>query len=1414
MNKTKLKVFISAPSDVGQERVIMKRVLNRLQDEFDAYIELEDTDKSFSADIALYILWCKLGDKIGFKEAAEAYVEKGFPDLIVYKKTAEASMEETSKELIEFLDEWFGNPSSGFKAAFHTFDDLNEFEVRLEAHLRKLILPKITHYNKEESHPITWNKGSPFRGLEYFNEEYSKVFYGRTRDIGEIKEKFLYQDAIGNPFLLVLGMSGCGKSSLARAGVLPLITELGVIEGVDLWEKAIFTPSESPKDLIHGLLKSLGQEYLSLEEDFKRDLELGISRMKHMVKIKSYKEKTNKPYTWLPNIKIFLLIDQLEDLFINSQILEEDRNIFFRLLYKLVHSGFIWILANMRSDFYNRILEYEELVEIKEGKGQYDLTPPGFPEMSQIIIKPAKAAGLTFEIDTDKGVSLKDVILEEAFSSTNNLPLLQFTLNELYKRKTDNNVLTFEAYNELGGLKGSIATIAEDILAYLSEEISRELEGIFRELISINPYEEDTVWSKRVSEEVFCNTKEKRKLVDKFIAARLLVVDSDGEGRGIVTTAHNALLTNWPRIQSLIEEDKEFFKQREKLTLFRNKWDMEKKQKDYLIQKGTQLDNAAKMLSLRRKDISEELRVYIELSIEKAKRDRRRKVGAGVFTTIVTIAICIFIFLQLSNQIKSREAAKRQEALKKIDLANSEFKQVDRLGSIKSSLSVLTSDISKDETAILKEGEDLLYNGLFLPMGQDNVKGLITEDNNIVDLAFNSNGDKFIVSSSDGTLSLYSTKSLNKLNQVKTDIWNQISFLKNDNKIIVSSTNKISVFDESTLKQTKTMTIDKLMGFKLFHDRENIICLTNPEGTQIMNIHLVSLDEEKVVTTCKLPFDDENNPFYRAVEMNENYIIASYDEYSKDRTAIVLFDKKTGLPYKCYYMPKTFQDMKLIQENILRVVFNDGTIVDYEFGDDKLIEKNKLIYSDLIKDFKNGESKITISKDFTTLAVLNKSECCVIDINKRKLVMNQGMQGVKDFKLSDDGRYLMLLTNDNNFIMLNVSEGKILRSAFKITDDKINYAVPKFIYNAEEKCLITLLNSKQLQVVMDEETVGKSILEGDSLGESNLEASYLNEYIVKKEYSKLDIIDTNDDKNEKSFDIPEGGTFTTSINNDYGYLNTFKGEIWVIELKTGNVLRKLNGDNILAESNSGNILAVRENNNTIIFYNINEENEYKIDLQQCDSFEKCAFNNKEDRFAISRRNGDDTSVEFWDFKNNKLQKVLQIKYQEDCSYLAFSIDDTKLHFTTWKSAITLFYDIESGKLLDETTEDYKHLFMINEKEGEIRSYWNGKNFKISVDLYNKIKSEGVIKYYIISQSKTKVAVIFDDLSLKVYSLSEGKEIRKLLYVPDTCRISFNEKENGLRILYSDAFGIRKVEFPFLVTKEIIELGKKQIEEEE
>src|SRR5207249_5218653 len=109
---------------------------------------------------------------------------------------------------------------------------------------------------------------SPFRGLDVFEFENASLFFGRARAIATCTERLEQLAAGGKAFLLIYGMSGSGKSSLLRAGVLPALTKPEAVAGIALWRRCLIRPSEASNpiaSLVAGLLREdalpeIGQE--------------------------------------------------------------------------------------------------------------------------------------------------------------------------------------------------------------------------------------------------------------------------------------------------------------------------------------------------------------------------------------------------------------------------------------------------------------------------------------------------------------------------------------------------------------------------------------------------------------------------------------------------------------------------------------------------------------------------------------------------------------------------------------------------------------------------------------------------------------------------------------------------------------------------------------------------------------------------------------------------------------------------------------------------------------------------------------------------------------------------------------------------------------------------------------------------
>src|SRR4029078_11429315 len=118
-------------------------------------------------------------------------------------------------------------------------------------------------------------------------------------------------------------------------------------------------------------------------------------------------------------------------------------------------------------DFYPALLDVPALKALKEGAGQYELDAPGEHELAEIVRLPAEIAGLPYEEDEKR--SLAELLITDARTGRDALPLLQYTLTLLEERKSTGR-MPLEAYDALGGLEGAIGQQAETAWGNLSQE--------------------------------------------------------------------------------------------------------------------------------------------------------------------------------------------------------------------------------------------------------------------------------------------------------------------------------------------------------------------------------------------------------------------------------------------------------------------------------------------------------------------------------------------------------------------------------------------------------------------------------------------------------------------------------------------------------------------------------------------------------------------------------------------------------------------------------------------------------------------------------------------------------------------------------------------------------------------------------
>src|SRR5262249_14274540 len=154
-----------------------------------------------------------------------------------------------------------------------------------------------------------------------------------------------------------------------------------------------------------------------------------------------------------------------------------------------------------------------------------------------------------------RGISLDEELRDAAASDRASLPLLEYTLDQLWKKRDENGVLTFSAYKSLGELAGAIGSRAQEELEKLDEDVRATLPSVLRALVQVGQAAEGAVTARAAPMASFPPLTAKRKLVEAFLApdARLFVASGDGEG-ATVRVAHEALLTHWQTARQLIAE--------------------------------------------------------------------------------------------------------------------------------------------------------------------------------------------------------------------------------------------------------------------------------------------------------------------------------------------------------------------------------------------------------------------------------------------------------------------------------------------------------------------------------------------------------------------------------------------------------------------------------------------------------------------------------------------------------------------------------------------------------------------------------------------------------------------------------------------------------------------------------------------
>lgn len=428
----------------------------------------------------------------------------------------------------------------------------------------------------------------PYRGLAYFdwNSEDPKYFYGRTALTDQLLEKIRQ----GN-FVAVLGASGCGKSSVVRAGLLHQLQLGQKLGGSNQWNIKIFRPGEHPSRSLAYAFVNPGLSEIDQAKQAMKAEELiaagtvGLSKI-----IQAFKAN-----------RVVLVVDQFEEVFTLCKDNTERQRFFECLLNTAERLGNVLTLViTMRADFYGKCTEkeYAGLTD-KIQANLVTVSPMKEGELEQAIIEPARQVGLEIEQE------LVTQIIEDVEGSPGSLPLMQYTLTELWKQRVVNR-LTLSAYKRLGGVKGTLQKRATEVYEKLQAEEQQTAKRIFLALTQLGEGTEDT--RRQVYKQDLVTAQESVSTVDlvlqKLTDAKLIVTNElvarnrEAERVAVVDIAHEALIRHWTLLQTWISENRDALVTKRVIEIASQEWFDQGKPEDelaYLLQ-GPKLGNAEEFI--------------------------------------------------------------------------------------------------------------------------------------------------------------------------------------------------------------------------------------------------------------------------------------------------------------------------------------------------------------------------------------------------------------------------------------------------------------------------------------------------------------------------------------------------------------------------------------------------------------------------------------------------------------------------------------------------------------------------------------------------------------------------------------------------------------------------------------------------
>ncbi|MBL8633627.1 MAG: protein kinase [Myxococcales bacterium] len=463
-------------------------------------------------------------------------------------------------------------------------------------------------------------EGNPYRGLLPFESQHRALFFGRQSEIGTLVDRLRTES-----FVIVAADSGVGKSSVCRAGVLPLVKESGLGRGLT-YQIATLVPGKQPlRTLCEAIAQAIDTDEQPLIAALKTDPQSFPRVLRSLMP---------------PGAGLLIFVDQMEELVTIADPLEA--KLVGEALGALSQkAGDLRLLGTVRADFVSRVATVPGIGE-EINHGLYLLRPMGPDKLREAVIGPAQLKGVRFETE-----QMIDELVASTAESDAGLPLLQFALAELWDVRSG-SAITAQALESIGGVMGALARHADHLIGSLPTDRRPLARRLLMTLVTI-----DGTRARRTADELTWNDPSARSVLELLVRGRLLVARETPEGAAY-EVAHEALIKGWGTLRRWLEENAERRAVKHRLEQATQEWNRLHQSREALWS-AKQL---AELALLEAEDIHPK-----ELAFVKASRAAMRRLQL-----LRRVALLMIPLLLISAYVGVQLAARRKLARQVSDL--------------------------------------------------------------------------------------------------------------------------------------------------------------------------------------------------------------------------------------------------------------------------------------------------------------------------------------------------------------------------------------------------------------------------------------------------------------------------------------------------------------------------------------------------------------------------------------------------------------------------------------------------------------------------------------------------------------------------------------------------------------------------